>query len=297
MEQTLATLTQLVGQNQEIMRKMMLDTKDKSNEQFEKSTGANSGQQQGKRSRKFPTDRSDALEFVREALQHGVYHREYPPLGTSLTGESLYKAVLRAANDPEFGFEFVMTPYVAHSLTNLQFGAVPSVRRDGTEYKQEKGARIGDFRTKSMAHRYRELEFNSEVDLKDVEKRVGAYIPPANKFELMECYANWARVLAQICGPVICYLMMLGLQRLMSLHLQDERTYTILEVVDFVDIYMASWSRRIEECAVDPVRFKFTDEEHQMAEQYRFLRIPLMLADENDPVMFNNLILSVRLER
>ena len=56
----------------------------------------------------------------------------------------------------------------------------------------------------------------------------------------MECFTNWARVLAQICGPVICYLMMLGLQRIMSLHLQDERTYTIVEVIDFIDIYMAA---------------------------------------------------------
>ena len=218
-------------------------------------------------------------------------------MGVGVTQDKLYKAILRAADDPEFGLDFAMTPFVAHSLTNLQFGAMPMTRRDGTEYQLEKGARLGDLRTKSRVHRYREIEFTVDFELKDIEKRLGVYSPPANKFELMECFGNWARTLAQLCGPIICYLMMLGLHRMMTKHLHDERRYTLLEMLDFIDIYQASWSRRLEECTADPERYKYTDEEHQMAEKYGFMRLPLMVAGEDDPTLYNNLTLPIQLER
>ena len=294
---TMSALTSVVKDNQEVMRRLLLEPRDKDKGDKGTTGNSSSGADKGKRSRKFPQDRADALEFVREALQHGNFHRDYPPMGVGLTQEKLYKAILQASNDPEFGMDFIMTPFVAHSLANLQFGAIPKLRRDGTEFQLEKGARLGDFRTKAMAHRYRELEFTIDSELKDIEKRLGPYVLPANKFELMECFGNWAKVIAQICGPMLCYLMMLGLHRMMHKHLHDERKYTLLEMLDFIDVYMASWSRRVEECATDPVRYKYTDEEHNMSEKYGFMRIPLMLAGPDDPVMYNNLTLPIQLER
>ena len=89
---TMSSLTSVVKDNQEVMRKLLLEPRD--GDKSDKHTTGNSGggADKGKRSRKFPQDRADALEFVREALQHGNFHRDYPPMGVGITQEKPYNS-------------------------------------------------------------------------------------------------------------------------------------------------------------------------------------------------------------
>ena len=90
---------------------------------------------------------------------------------------------------------------------------------------------------------------------------------------------------------------MITVKRILALYESDPVTYNIPRLVQYFNTALHAMGRRWREVATDPLGFRYTLSELELARQIGRPPVPLMLSGQDDPVFVGNLLQKIHFDR